>query len=258
MQKANRILRVLASLSVVLAFASTVQAQSRGATDSFARTLPLRTNGTFTLSNVNGSVYVDGWEKESVEIRASKSSRGNPLDLDRVRIVVDSTPDAVSVNTVYPEDDGVDVQVNYRVRVPYRASLDRVQTVNGSIIVRGIEGMGSLRSVNGNVELFDGAGRFDARTTNGNIRIELRRLFDGSPISIETVNGSVVMALPADANAELDILSWNGDFLSELPLVLQGAQNSRGFRGQLGHGGGSVKVRTVNGGIRVVAARPSV
>ena len=136
--------------------------------------------------------------------------------------------------------------------------LRRVETINGSVSVRGVAGTGLLRSVNGNVELLEGAGRFDARSTNGNVHIELNQLPPGSPISIETVNGNVVLALPASADAELDILSMNGDFRSELPVMLNGKLSSRDFRGRLGRGGDAVKVRTVNGGIRVVEARPTV
>jgi DUF4097 and DUF4098 domain-containing protein YvlB len=150
------------------------------------------------------------------------------------------------------------VNIEYHVRVPARVVLKRVETVNGTVRVRGVQGSGLLRSVNGNVELLEGAGRFDARSTNGNVRIELNQLPPGSPISIETVNGNVVLALPATADAELDILSMNGDFRSELPVMLRGRLSSRDFKGQLGRGGGLVKVRTVNGGIRVVASRPTV
>jgi DUF4097 and DUF4098 domain-containing protein YvlB len=130
--------------------------------------------------------------------------------------------------------------------------------VNGSVRVRGVEGSGALRSVNGNVEVYDAAGRFSARTTNGNIRVQLRDLPNGSPMSIETMNGSVVLALPADADAELDVRSLNGDFASDLPLLLKGAEGQREFRGRLGRGGAEVRVRTVNGGIRVVEARPTI
>jgi len=245
-------------LLLALAIPSAGQVAVRTVAEEFLRTLPLGSGGVFQLSNVNGSVYVDAWEKELVEIRAVKSTRGNPLDLERVRVVAEPVAQGVSVKALYPEDDGVEVTVEFRIRVPSRVLLRNVQTVNGSIRIRGVEGAGVLRSVNGGVEVLDGAGRFDARTTNGNIRVELRHLPAGSPISMGTVNGSVVLALPADADAELDVLSMNGDFRSELRLVLKGAAGSRAYRGRLGRGGGAIKVRTVNGGIRVVAARPTV
>jgi hypothetical protein len=243
---------------MALLFSSAARAEASSANDEFVRRVPLRSGGVFALSNVNGTVEVGAWEKEEVEIRARKSTRGNSADLGRVQIVVATQPNEVSVRTLYPEGEGIDVSVEYHIRVPARVVLRRVETINGSVSVRGVSGTGLLRSVNGNVELLEGAGRFDARSTNGNVRIELNQLPPGSPISIETVNGNVVLALPANADAELDILSMNGDFRSELPVMLNGKLSSHDFRGRLGRGGDAVKVRTVNGGIRVVEARPSV
>jgi DUF4097 and DUF4098 domain-containing protein YvlB len=228
------------------------------ATDVFQRSLPLPPGGTFSLKNINGSVQVEAWERPTVEIRAVKTAHRDAADLSRVQIVVDAQPGEVAVRTQYPEGDGVEVSVDYRVRVPYRVFLKSVQTVNGTLRVRGVEGNGSLLTVNGNVHLTDAAGRFNARTTNGNIEMEFRRLPAGPAVAIEAVNGSVLLALPESADAELDVRSMNGDFRSELPVVLHGAQGTREFRGTLGRGGGEVRVRTVNGGIRVVAARPTI
>jgi len=219
---------------------------------------PLAPGAGLELTNINGSVRIDAWERNVVEIRAVKSTRRDPNDLDRVQIEFRNAADGLAIHTRYPEDAGVDVSVDYHLRVPSHVRLTRVETVNGNLRVQGIEGTGRLRSVNGNVELYDGAGRFSARTTNGNVRIELRRLDAGAPVALETVNGSVVIALPPDAGAELDVTSSNGDFLSELPLVAERADTGRGFRARLGRGGSLLEVRTVNGGIRVITARPSV
>ena len=67
-----------------------------------------------------------------------------------------------------------------------------------------------------------------------------------------------MIALPPDTDAELDLRSLNGDFRSELPLTLQGSFGPREVRGRLGLGGGPLRIRTVNGGIRVVTMRPTV
>jgi len=258
MRGVKRCLQLTVVLGLALLCSSVARAEAGSANDEFVRRVPLRSGGVFALSNVNGTVEVGAWEKEEVEIRARKFTRGNSADLGRVQIVVDNQPNEVSVRTLYPESEGIDVSVEYHIRVPARVVLRRVETINGSVSVRGVSGAGLLRSVNGNVELLEGAGRFDARSTNGNVHIELNQLPPGSPISIETVNGNVVLALPANADAELDILSMNGDFRSELPVMLNGKLSSHDFRGRLGRGGDAVKVRTVNGGIRVVEARPTV
>ncbi len=225
----------------------------------FEHIYPLPPGGSFLLENVNGSVQVDGWDRDEVEVEAEKTANADGQDLERVKIDVDSAPGKVSVHTRYPKGEGVEVAVEYHVHVPYRVLLGSIGTVNGSVLVRGVDGGGDLRSVNGNVEVLNSAGRFSAKTTNGNLRLELRQVLDGAPMNLETVNGSVVLGLPCDAKANLKVLSMNGEFYSELPMTsTAGLAAARAFQGKLGTGGGEISVRTINGGVRLVLQRPGV
>jgi hypothetical protein len=251
---AGRIVKALVVSVAALCLAAPGFARSQ----VFEHNYPLPSGGSFTLENVNGSVQVDGWEKEEVEVRAVKVAQNDPQDLERVEIDVQSCPAHLLVRTKYPKGEGVAVSVDYHIHVPYRVLLGSVETVNGSVLVRGIEGTGALRSVNGNVEVLNSSGRFSARTTNGNLRLELRRLTDGGPMAIETVNGSVALGLPANARADLKILSMNGEFSSELPVASQGSLTTRSFHGRIGSGGGEVSVRTINGGIRLFLEPPGI
>lgn len=226
----------------------------------FEHIYPLAPGGSFLLENVNGSVQVDGWDRDEVEIEAEKTANADGQDLERVKIDVDnSAPGKLSVHTRYPKGEGVEVAVEYHVHVPYRVLLGSIGTVNGSVLVRGVDGGGDLRSVNGNVEVLNSAGRFSAKTTNGNLRLELREVLDGAPMNLETVNGSVVLGLPCNAKANLKVLSMNGEFYSELPMTsTAGMAAARAFQGKLGTGGGEISVRTINGGVRLVLQRPGL
>lgn len=224
---------------------------------AFDKTYPLAKGGTFTLDNVNGSVQVEGWERDEVEVQAVKTARHPETDTELVSIDVESDPENVAVHTRYPGGDGADVAVEYHVHVPYRVLLGGVGTVNGSVRVQGIEGGGELRSVNGDVDVRNSGGRFNARTTNGNVHLELRNLPDGNPMKISTVNGSLLLSLPPGANAELTARSMNGQFRSELPIDAPGSLGLRFCHGRLGSGGGALVLNTVNGEIRVVAQKPA-
>ena len=257
----SAIASVIARSLLLLAVALCLSWPGFAGTQTFLQTYPLISGGSFVLENVNGSVRVEGWERDEVEVRAVKTSVSDPRDADRVKIEVCSQPGQVAVHTRYPQGEGVEVAVEYVVHVPYRVLLGSVETVNGSVIVRGVEGGGELRSVNGDVDVLDSSGRFSVKTTNGNLHLQLRDLLDGGPMNIETVNGSVVLGLPSNAQADLKILSMNGDFYSELPVTsTTGTAAARAFRAKLGHGsgGGQISVRTVNGGIRLVVERPGV
>lgn len=223
----------------------------------FEKTYPLASGGQFVLDNVNGSVQVDGWDREEVEVTAVKTAQNDLGEVDLVQIEVQTQPCEVDVHTRYPEGEGAGVAVEYHIRVPNRVLLGSVHTVNGSLIVRGVDGGGELRSVNGDVEVLQSSGRFNAKTTNGNLRLELRELGDGAPMNLETVNGSVELGLPWDARADLNMRNMNGDTYSDVPVTSTAAlPGARVFHGKLGHGGGAISLRTVNGGIRLVLEHP--
>ena len=227
--------------------------------ETFKQTYPLPPGGSFVLDNVNGSVQVDGWDRNEVEVSAVKTSQSDQHEVELVKIEVDSTPDKIAVHTRYPQGEGAQVAVEYHVHVPYRILLGSVETVNGSVIVRGVDGSGALRSVNGNVEVTNSTGRFSEKTTNGNVRLELRQLADGGPMNLETVNGSVVLGLPTTARADLKVLSMNGELTSDLPVTsAAGAPGSRAYQAKMGIGGGQISVRTINGGVRLFLQRPGV
>lgn len=259
LQDYSRLARAAARALLAVAAVLSISFAGFASNETFHKTYPLSEGGSFLLENVNGSVQVEGWDKDEVEVRAVKSSKNDPQDLERVTIEVVSEPGQVTVHTRYPKGEGVEVAVDYHIHVPYRVLLGSIETVNGSVVVRGVEGAGELRSVNGNVEVLNSSGRFSAKTTNGNLRLELTHLLDGGPMNIETVNGSVVLGLPSDARANLRILNMNGEFYSELPMTsTAGSPAARAFRARLGTGGGEISVRTVNGGIRLLAQSPGV
>jgi len=245
---------------VLLAAIACLVFPAGAADENFHQIYPLAAGGSFALENVNGSVQVEGWNRDEVEVSAVKTAGSDSRDLEQVKIEVDhSHPGQVAVHTRYPQGEGAEVAVEYHVHVPYRILLGSIETVNGSVTVRGVEGGGELRSVNGNVEVFDSSGRFSEKTTNGNLRLELRQLMAGGPMNLETVNGSVVLGLPEGARADLNVLAMNGDFYSELPVTSAASQSAaRAYHAKLGAGGGEISVRTINGGIRLVVQRPGV
>jgi len=217
----------------------------------------MRPDGNFALSNVNGTVRIEGWDKNEVEIRAVKTTPDNQSLLNRVAIDIESNPEGVSVSTRYPQQEGVEVAVDYVVHVPRHVQLSHVNNINGTVRIFSSEALGELHTVNGNIEVYESSGNVHAHTTNGNIYVELKSPGDGGAF-VETTNGSVLLALPIDLPADLEARCMNGSFSSELPLIMKGAAQPRTVRGQLGHGGAPIHLGTVNGTIRIVALRSTV
>ncbi len=222
----------------------------------FEKTIPLAATGTLHLENLNGSVEVRGWDRNEVEIRAVKTARQSPADLSDVVIDVGATPGRVNIATRYPQDRSVDVTVEYHVRVPYRALLERVATVNGNVGVTGMETSGELHTVNGNIEAYNCAGSLSARTTNGSIHEEMVQLGEDG-MTLETVNGTVTLGLPANIGADLDVLSMNGFTTSEIPFAIKSSAKRGAMTGKIGRGGPLLHMRAVNGSVEVEALKPT-
>src|SRR5271154_2679770 len=98
----------------------------------FNQSYSLQPGGSFELQNVNGPVQVEGWDRDVIEIHAVKIAKEKESDLDRVSIEVNAKPNDVSVITRYPQNEGVEVAVEYMIRVPHGARVEHIGTVNGT------------------------------------------------------------------------------------------------------------------------------
>jgi len=127
--------RVSALLALVLAVVWTVP--SYAITKEVNQSYPLQPGGSFELQNVNGTIDVQGWDRNEVEIHAVKTARQKESDLERVAIDVEAKPDAISITTRYPQNEGVEVAVEYTIHVPHSAHIEHIGTVNGTASHRG-------------------------------------------------------------------------------------------------------------------------
>ena len=224
----------------------------------FNQTYSLQPGGTFDLQNVNGTVEVQGWDRDVVEVHAVKTAKVRESDLERVSIEVSAKPSGVSIQTRYPQDEGVEVAVEYLIHVPHSAKVEHLGTVNGTLRVAGVDEVDDLHTVNGNIEVYEADSEVRARTTNGNVRLELAHVHGVTGTIAETTNGSVVLALPSNSEADLEARCLNGNFQSELPFAVESTLKPREVHGKLGRGGSPIKLHTINGAIRVVALRTTV
>ena len=170
-------------------------------------------------------------------------------------------PAAISVQTHYPQNEGVEVAVEYTIHVPHTAKVEHLGTVNGMLRVSGVDVVEDLRTVNGSIEVYEGGGPIHAHTTNGNVHLEIARLgvsHGEAEATAETTNGSLLLALPPDAQADVEAKCLNGNFSSELPIAMESSLKPREIHGKLGGGGTPVHLRTVNGAIRVAILRSTV
>src|SRR6201998_4081286 len=113
-----------------------------GVTREFEQTYHLNTDGSLDMININGTVRIECWDKDEVDVRAVKTTTDKESKLDLVSIDVNSSPDSLSISTRYPSEEGVEVAVEYTVHVPRRTLLKHINTVNGTLRVKALEPLG--------------------------------------------------------------------------------------------------------------------
>lgn len=242
--------------------------------EAFEETATVSPNGLVSLSNTNGHVSVEAWDRNEVLVSATKRARGRDAGdvLRDIRIEVSEHGGDVTIDTDLPRSRGwfrgTSASVEYEVKVPATVRL-RLKSTNGQIEVEGVGGDVELRTTNGGIRARDLGGRLDAETTNGKIDAEgvagpidaettngtIHAEIIGASldddVSLSTTNGAVELSLAASVSARIDARAGNGSVRSELPVRGIEREKRNELSGDLNGGGAMIRIRTSNGSIRI-------
>ena len=208
--------------------------------------------GSVLIENIQGDIDIEGWDRAEVQVAVIKKAAGPEANPDDVHIDVESRDQRLVLRTVYPGQSAESVRVDYRLRVPRQVRLERLRTVDGSIKVKQIEGSVDARTLNGNIEQLEVSGSVVARAINGNIAVSLRALPEPpAPVDLDTVNGHLLLSLPPQANADLQLSTVAGRVDSRYTFTVSDVPGDTTWRTRLGRGGTAVRLRTIRGDIRV-------
>jgi DUF4097 and DUF4098 domain-containing protein YvlB len=273
---------VLAALALI---ACTAVAQASVTVEKpFQQSYPLKSGGELIVSNTNGGITVEAWDRAEVsvnavtKIKAPSSEKAEEI-AKQIKIDVRQSAGSVRIETKLPRSgvgggfldwltgNDASASVTYKIKAPRDvvAKLEstngglrlvgtrgraNLETVNGGVTVEHTEGDVQVETVNGGITVIEAAGALEGSTTNGGITAQLTRV-DGD-INLETTNGSVVLKVPRDLRANLDVATSNGGIHSDLE-VAGGGKGRKHLTGEVNGGGGLLKVRTTNGGVRIEA-----
>jgi hypothetical protein len=184
------------------------------AAQDYQFTRDLRPGDEIELENINGSIEVRPTNGRTARVEVSKTVRRGDGNL--VKVLVENEGRTMRVCTVYLNRDRnrntcegpnnlnrserLEVTTDYVVLVPSGVEVD-ANTVNGSIVLRGIDTPSSASTVNGDIE-FEAVGAHQLETVNGNIRASLARADWTGELEMQTVNGSIDLTLPESFAAQ--------------------------------------------------------
>lgn len=228
-------------------------------TEKFEQTYPLGSNGKISISNVNGSITIEAWDKNEVKLEAVKTADTRE-NLGDVKIKIDSKPEYLRIETEYEpwknRADGMwknrKLEVQYRLWVPRGAILEEVATVNGSVAVSNMTNTTQISAVNGEVRATNLRGTTKIETVNGTVNADFESLQNVSEISLGAVNGTANLVIPSDAEATIKAETVNGRIANDFGLpVRKGKYVGSGMYGRVGNGNVKINLETVNGTMNI-------
>lgn len=220
--------------------------------ENFEHSYPVSANVRVSLSNINGSVEITGWDKNEVRVEAVKRADSKEK-LARLKIDIQASKDSVAIKTDLPSGTNNNPgSVDYEIHVPRNARLDKIDTVNGSVEISDVRGSVEASSVNGKVQGRGLTGDIDLHTVNGSVDCEAIDFSAARNVKLSTVNGGVELSMPRDADAHLTASTVHGGISSNFNLpIKKHFPVGSDLDTTLGSGKTSVNLSSVNGGISI-------
>ncbi|MET0646536.1 MAG: DUF4097 family beta strand repeat-containing protein [Pyrinomonadaceae bacterium] len=262
MLKKRLLLSLAAVAALVLTAADASLAQRPELTEEFHQTYPLASGGRLSLSNINGAVKVQVWERNEVKVDAVKRAY-TAERLREAKIEVDASPSRLRIETDYPDStlrwsdrDGErhenPASVEYTLTVPRGVNIDEISLINGNLDIAGVAGSVKASSINGRVTAVGLSGPVNLSVINGRLEATLDRLSDAADVTLSAVNGPLVATLPSDANAVVRANTVHGGISNDFNLPVRvGEYVGRDLEGRIGRGGADVRLSNVNGSVQI-------
>ena len=220
----------------------------------------------------SGGMRVQPWDRADYEVEVCKAATGK--DLAGAQKILDEIRVARSGGTI--TSDGPEPTNRWTVflivRVPRGASLD-LETHNGGIDVRGVEGTIVARSQNGPIQFENcsghvrahaqngpvavdgGSGKYHMSTQNGPVAVALSgKTWEGAGLSAETANGPIALTLAPDFSTGIRIhTSGSSPFVCTGPgcSTARKSRHEGGRTVTFGESEPIIRLKTANGPIAV-------
>lgn len=199
-------------------------------------TLPAAGVEDVSVTNVSGSIVIDGWDKPSVDVSALEYGADQGA-LDRTHVSIARSGSTISVETKYDSGGGFfersGAQVDYTIHVPASASLS----------VTNISGPTTLKGLTGNV---------DAQEISGGLDASLGRVAGTRTIQMNAVSGRITVRIARSSDARVDASTISGGVNLFFPADAHEGAAGNSATGQIGKGTASMTLKTISGSVDVL------
>jgi hypothetical protein len=243
-------------------------------------------SSVFALYNINGSVKVEGYSGDKIEVDVDKTISANDAAAleagkNEFKLVFDQNSDSVIVYIADPYDSRphshdrrgwnereikYDFKLEFTVKVPSNINIV-VSTINdGNVLVKDVSGFLDVNNINGAIAIKNARGTTHASTINGDLTINYLSV-PAEASSYYTLNGTLTATYPPNLSADLEFKSMNGEFYTDfnnlevLPARVTRNKTKEGSGTvykldkntsvRIGSGGKTFRFETLNGNIYV-------
>lgn len=219
------------------------------------RTAFALSSGHLSVDTMNGGIDVIGEDRSdvSLEARVQAWAPSDAAANDLINhISIDTTAGDVRDHGPHPSSffGRAGYSVDYHLRVPRHLAAD-LHTMNGGIDLTRLDGTIRFDTTNGGVNLDQLSGNVEGHTVNGGLNVSLSGdRWQGEGLHADTTNGGIDLRVPDQYSAHLETGTVNGGIAVHFPITVQGDIRNR-LNTDLGGGGATVHVQTVNGGVTI-------
>jgi len=206
------------------------------------RTIDAAADGHVHVSNISGSVTVNGWSRSQVEVTGELGRNVEELIFER-------DGDKITIKVKVPKRSGRGIESDLHIQVPAGSSID-VGTVSADIEVMEVRGDQKLSTVSGDVATETVGADVSASAVSGDV--EIKGEGNDAETRGNTVSGDVhLIRVAGTASAE----SVSGDVTVDAGSFDRASFNTVNgdvmFSAEL-RGGGKLNAETVNGEVDLV------
>lgn len=277
----------LALISTAFLFAPAADAQKKKTPETPAATISrtltrnerrrLGYGGTVTIAGAPvGSVSVEGWSRNEVEVVAEIEWRGGSVeDLDRLALVnnfiIDSDTNAVRIITTGTHDKkfmkqagknfpknlyGLPWKIDYKLKIPEICDLE-IDSGVGAIKLAGVEGAIRVNALQSDADLNLTGGFFRGTIQRGAVNVRIpSRSWHGMGATLQLAGGTLNLSLMPGFSGDIDaaILRLGEIKNSYAELAPQDGSHPRLLLGRAGVGGAKLSFTVGDGRIEIVPA----
>ena len=208
--------RIIAA-SVALVFLTAARAEENLSTIKFSD--PAKA-GTLKIAVGRGDVRIKGDATTEVSVKSDAKPVSKQSRKDGLRVISASSGFALNekdnVVTLDALGEGwAGGPVDFQVTVPHNTNIVIASSFGGDVTCAGVSGDLEIKNMTGEIKLEDVSGGALVETMNGEIQATVRELHDGKPLSFTSMNGEVVVRVPANAKANVRLRTQNGSILTD-------------------------------------------